>query len=71
MTDTHLLKYYIRKNGDTVDTLADYLKIKRQTLSAKINNRADFKQSEMRLIKRRYNIRCSDFTKLFLGGELL
>lgn len=69
MTDTHLLKYYIHKNGDTIETLADFLEIKRPTLSAKINNRADFKQSEMFLIKERYRLKPMVFLQLFLGGE--
>lgn len=68
MTDTHLLKYYISKNGDTIGTLAEALDIKRSTLSAKINNKRDFKQSEMALIGRRYKMPFELCRKIFLKG---
>ena len=68
MTDTHLLKYYISKNGDTIGTLADALSIKRSTLSAKINNKRDFKQSEMALIGKRYKMPMDICKKIFLKG---
>jgi plasmid maintenance system antidote protein VapI len=68
MTDTHLLKYYISKNGDTIGTLAEAIDIKRSTLSAKINNRRDFKQSEMAAIGRRYKMPIELCQKIFLSG---
>jgi len=68
MTDTHLLKYYISKNGDTIGTLADAMEIKRSTLSAKINNRRDFKQSEMAVIGRRYKLPMEMCQRIFLKG---
>jgi plasmid maintenance system antidote protein VapI len=68
MTDTHLLKYYISKNGDTIGSLADAMEIKRSTLSAKINNRRDFKQSEMCLIGRRYRLPFEVCRRIFLAG---
>lgn len=70
MTDTHLLKYYIRKHGDTVATLAEYLGIKRVTLSAKINNKSDFKQAEIYLIGKRYNFTAERLSRVFLGGAI-
>lgn len=68
MTDTHLLKYYIAKNGDTIGTLAEALEIKRSTLSAKINNKRDFKQSEMILIGMRYKMPLELGKRIFLKG---
>lgn len=68
MTDTHLLKYYISKNGDTIGTLAEALDIKRSTLSAKINNKRDFKQSEMALIGKRYKMPMEICKRIFLKG---
>jgi plasmid maintenance system antidote protein VapI len=68
MTDTHLLKYYIRKNGDTVETLANAIDIKRATLSAKINNRSDFKQSEIVAIGKRYKFSIEQCRRVFLSG---
>lgn len=68
MTDTHLLKYYISKNGDTIGTLAEALDIKRSTLSAKINNKRDFKQSEMAFIGKRYKMSMEICKRIFLKG---
>ena len=68
MNDTHLLKYYISKNGDTIGTLAEALDIKRSTLSAKINNKRDFKQSEMAFIGKRYKMPIEICKRIFLKG---
>lgn len=68
MTDTHLLRYYIQKNGDTVEVLASVLGIGRVALSSKINNRSEFKQSEIQTIAKRYNLNAEMCMRLFLGG---
>ena len=52
--------------GDnTLDSLADYLGIARQTLSRKLNGEADFTQTEMSMIKIRYNLTDEEFTQIF------
>lgn len=52
--------------GDnTLDSLADYLGIARQTLSRKLNGEADFTQTEMSMIKIRYNLTNEEFTQIF------
>lgn len=66
MTDSHLLRFFIEKNGDTIGELAAHLEIQRSTLSAKINNRRDFRQTEMFMIGRRYNLSMDTFAKIFL-----
>jgi plasmid maintenance system antidote protein VapI len=68
MTDTHLLKYYIHKNGDTVADLAEQMGISRATLSAKINNHRDFDQSEIVTIGKRYKLSNEMCCRLFLQG---
>lgn len=68
MTDTHLLRYYINKNGDTVEVLANVLGIGRGALSSKINNRSEFKQSEIKIIAKRYKLSAELCVRLFLGG---
>ena len=42
--------------GDSLEDLANYLGITYQTLSKKMNSRADFTLSELRLIQKRYNL---------------
>lgn len=68
MTDTHLLRYFISKNGDTIAGLADSAGISRTALSAKMNNRAEFKQSEIAFIVNRYKISGDMVVQLFCGG---
>lgn len=68
MTDTHLLRYFINKNGDTVDSLAKYLGIGRTSLSSKMNNRSEFKQSEITKIALRYKLTAENCMRLFCGG---
>lgn len=47
MTDTNKLKGYIVSNGYTQNGIAEMLNISEQSLSSKINNKADFRQCEM------------------------
>lgn len=71
MTDAHLLRYIIRKNGETVDDLAVALGMSRATLSAKMNNKREFKQSEVIFIVRRYKLSLEMCAVVFAGGDLL
>lgn len=68
LTDTHLLRYYIQKNGDTVESLAAYLGIGRTALSCKMNNRSEFKQGEILRIAERYKLNAEACMRLFFGG---
>ena len=68
MVDTHLLRYFIAKNGDTVESLADFLEIKRGALSAKMNNRRDFKLREVIEIVRKYNLTHAQVSDIFNKG---
>lgn len=52
-------------HGDTLDSLASHLGIVRQTLSRKINGEADFTQSEMFMIKSKYELEDEEFTQMF------
>lgn len=47
-----IMDYY----GDTMEELADYLGIAYPTLSKKLNKHTDFTQTEIRLMKVRYNL---------------
>lgn len=50
---------------DTLDSLAEYLTIARQTLSRKINGESDFTQTEMSMIKVRYQLNDEEFSQIF------
>lgn len=49
--------------GDTLNSLSDYLGIKRQTLSRKIRD-GSFNQGELSLIKKRYNLSDAEFSEI-------
>ena len=68
MIDSNLFKYVIRKNGDSMNDLAIALGLSRTSLSLKINNRSDFKLSEVQEISKRYNLTVEQGIKLFLPG---
>ena len=68
MVNTHLLRYYIAKNNDTTEQLADYLKISRSALSAKMNNKREFTVMEAALIADRYNLNCKRSREVFCWG---
>lgn len=65
MVNTHLFKFYVAKNNDTVEQLAKYLSISRTTLSSKINNKGEFKHSEILKIIKKYKLNTKDIALLF------
>lgn len=71
MVNTHLLRYYIAKNNDTTELLADCLSISRSALSAKMNNKREFTVMEAALIAGRYNMNCKQAREVFCGGDCL
>lgn len=69
MVNSHYLKYIIHRNGDTVEELARHLGITRVTLSTKINNKTEFKLSEIVKIKKRYRMTEHQCRKAFADEE--
>ena len=68
MTNTRLLKAQMVLHGDTIQTLADCLGINRQNASIKVNDKRDFKQSEIAMIAKRYKLSHDDIEKIFFSG---
>ena len=63
-----LLRSIMVLHGDTNRDLADYLGITEQSLSNKINeNGTEFKQGEMRLIRKRYKLTCDQVDLIFFA----
>lgn len=60
-----LLESKMKLYGDTGGSLADYLGISRSTLSAKINEKAEFTQKEISLIKTRYELSADEVDGIF------
>lgn len=66
--NTNLLRAHMALRGDTQNTLAGALGITRQALHNKMRGRSQFKQSEIRAICERYNLKPDDMITLFFGG---
>lgn len=63
-----LLRSIMVLYGDTNKTLGAYLNVTEQTISAKINeNGTEFKQSEIALIQKRYNLTPEQVMTIFFN----
>lgn len=60
-----LLESKMKLYGDTGGSLSDYLGISRSTLSAKINEKAEFTQREISQIKTRYELTADEVDGIF------
>ena len=67
MTNTVMLKAKMILNHDTVIELASFLGMNRQSLSAKINGRKEFKQSEIGKIASRYRLTYNEMNEIFFN----
>lgn len=67
-----MLESFMKLNGDTGKTLADYLGIARPTFSNKINetNGAEFTQGEICLIKKKYQLSAEDMDAIFFDNKV-
>lgn len=54
--------------GDSLTDLANYLGVVRQTLARKMDGESDFTQTEMTMIKNRYNLSDEKFAQIFTKG---
>lgn len=70
--DKNRLESVMRLNGDTGTTLAEHLGIARSTFSAKINetNGAEFTQSEIRSIIKKYELAPTDVVLIFFTEKV-
>ena len=67
MVNSKLLRSKMVLFGDTNESLADALNISRQSLSAKINNKSDFWQSEIKFIITRYELTPEEIEQIFFN----
>ena len=61
----NLLKYYMRENNDTIESLAEDLKLHYNTVSLKLNAKREFTQQEIALISKRYSLNAEEVVKIF------
>lgn len=63
------LRILLLENDDNQGKLAEYLGISQQTLSKKINEKegAEFSQTEIKLIKEKYNMSAEEVDEIFFA----
>lgn len=71
MTNTNLLKSKMVILGDQyyVEALMDLLKISRGTASRKLNGQAQFTQTEIQLIAKKYQLTDEEIRLIFFNGK--
>lgn len=67
MTNTKLLKVKMILNNDTVSGLSKDLGIARTNASLKINGSRSFKQSEIAIITKKYNLTGEEVKEIFFN----
>lgn len=65
--DANLLKSKMVLKGDTQNDLAMALDVSRATLSFKMNQRTNFKQSEIEIISKRYDLSSDEIKQIFFN----
>ncbi len=70
--DKALLRSHMAKHSDTQEDLANYLGISLSRLNAKINESggAEFKQTEIAFIKRRYGLSARETDAIFFNLKM-
>ena len=64
------LKVEMIRHNENGDDLANGLGISRQTLSRKMNNKAEFTQKEISAIKERYNLMPERVSEIFFADKV-
>lgn len=67
MVNSKLLKSKMVLHDDTMETLTAALGISKPSLSAKINNKSDFKQSEIKFFIERYELTAEEVLEIFFN----
>ena len=68
--NTVLLKVAMLKNNDTQLKLAEALHLPASAVSERINGKRDFRQNEMDIIKKRYNLTPEEMVAIFFAEEV-
>lgn len=69
MTNTQLFKSYLVLRGITIQELSEMVDIPTSTLSNKINNKNDFKTSEVDAIAKKLDLTQEQIMEVFFAKE--
>lgn len=70
MIDSKKFKYILLKRGVHAKALAELLNISENTLSRKINNKNEFKASEIRKVTETLNLSGEEQTSIFFANDV-
>lgn len=70
MTNTALLKEYIKRSGYKMSYIAEQLGITAYALSLKINNKSEFKANEIDILCKLLKIGISDRMRIFFAQRV-
>jgi len=62
-----LLEYYMKVNGKSISDMCEILGISRSAFYRKCNGISEFTQSEIQIIKERYNLTDKEVVEIFLS----
>jgi len=65
-----LFKMHMVKNGDTQAMLAEALRLPQSAVSARINGKTGFRQDEINLIRKRWNLSDQETVDIFFADEV-
>ena len=67
MTNTTLLKSFMVREGFTMETLAEKMELSRTSMSYKINNRVEFRSSEIKKMQNILNLTDEERDSIFFA----
>ena len=65
--NTQLFRIYMVKNNETQKTLAEALNLPQSAVSARINGKTAFRQDEINIIRKRWNLSDKETVDLFFA----
>ena len=65
--NTQLFRIYMVKNNETQKTLAEALNLPQSAVSARINGKTVFRQNEINIIRKRWNLSDKETVDLFFA----
>lgn len=65
--DMNRLRYFMGKHGDNQAELAKALQLPQSALSARMNGHTEFRQNEMDIIRKRYDLSADELQAIFFA----
>jgi len=69
MFDVHKFKYFVGKNGLSLEDISSYLGINPATLYRKMHGDSDFTRTEITIIRDRLHLTNEDITSIFFAHD--